>query len=312
MPVLIDLLAELPPDRTAAVEEVLTQLAGEQGPALPAAGDAAARKRARDAWAAWWKEHGSAADLTRLRTDQHWLGYTLLMETGGGGRVLELGRDGKPRWTIEGILFPVDAVVLPGNRVLIAEYSGRKVTERDFKGNILWQKENLNGQPINVQRLANGHTFIATDSQIVEVDRTGKEVLVVNTLGALTAAYKARNGQILVLTGNGQCVRLDASGKQIKSFPSNREAHWTTGLDLLPNGRILITQPNRNKVAEYDADGRVLLEVDTPSVTTATGLPNGHVLAASSDAQRVFEVDRKGKVVWEYKDGNPVFRARRR
>ncbi len=61
-----------------------------------------------------------------------------------------------------------------------------------------------------------------------------------------------------------------------------------------------------------DAEGRVLATFSTPGVITATALPNGNVLAASSDGQRVFEVDRRGKVVWEHRDGNSVFRARRR
>jgi hypothetical protein len=209
-------------------------------------------------------------------------------------------------------MFPVDAWVLPGNRVLIAEYSGHRVTERDLKGKILWEKGGFNGSPINVQRLPNGNTFIATDSMVLEVDRRGKEVFTLNSLGPLTAAYKARNGEVICLTQRGQCVRVSPGGKQLKSFPSNRDAGWTSGIDLLSNGRILITQPNRNKVSEYDAAGKLILEVDAPAVTTATGLPNGHVLAASSSTGRVFELDRKGKVVWENQGQANVFRARKR
>jgi hypothetical protein len=313
VPVLIDLLAVLPADQAGPAQEALYQLAGDKAPEAPAGEDAASRKKWRDAWAAWWKGHGDKVELARLAPSREWLGYTLLVEVnnGGAGRVVELGRDNKPRWKVVGLQFPVDAVVLPGNRVLIAEHNGRKVTERDFKGNILWQKEGLNGQVVNVQRLPNGHTFIATNLQLLEVDRAGKEVFAVNLPGGIEAAYKARNGHVICLTAPGRCVRLDARGKQLKSFPSNRSG-WTSGLDLLPTGRILITQPNRNKVAEFDAEGKVVLEFDAPQVTTATALPNGHILAGSFNTQRAFEVDRKGKVVWEYQDIYHVFRARRR
>jgi hypothetical protein len=67
------------------------------------------------------------------------------------GKVYELGRDRKPRWSFEGAVNPVDVRVLPNNRVLLAE-SG-KVTERDLKGNIIWEKQ-TRGSPYNVQRLS--------------------------------------------------------------------------------------------------------------------------------------------------------------
>ncbi len=309
VPVLVDLVAALPADRAYQAEDALHAIAGDRPPALPEG--EAARKKRRDAWSAWWKAHGASAELGRAESARTWLGYTLVVG-GGNGRLFELGRDGKPRWSIEGLQYPVDAVVVGHNRVLVAEYNGRRVTERDFKGTVVWQKDGLNGQAVNVQRLPNGHTFIATDAQVLEVDRSGKEVFSFAGLGALTAAYKTRTGQIIALTTGGQCVRLDAAGKQLKSFPSNRSPAWTSGLDLLPNGHILITQPNLGKVAEVDAEGRVLATFSTPGVITATALPNGNVLAASSDGQRVFEVDRRGKVVWEHRDGNSVFRARRR
>jgi HEAT repeat protein len=312
VPVLIELVGVLKDDLAGQAEEPLYQLAGDRAPELPADEDPKeARKKRHDAWAVWWKEHGEHVDLARIDSTRSWLGCTVIAES-NNGRVLELGRDGKPRWTIQGVSFPVDAVVLPGNRVLIAEYNGRRVTERDFKGNILWQKANLPGQPVNVQRLPNGHTFIATDAQLLEVDRAGKEVFVINNLGPITAGYRAPRGNVICLTQNGRCVRLDTTGKEIKSFPSNRNGGWTGGLDLLPGGRILITQPNRNKVSEFDADGRLLHEYDAPQVTTATALPNGRILAASVNTQRAFEIDRQGKVVWEHKGEGNVFRARRR
>jgi hypothetical protein len=223
-----------------------------------------------------------------------------------------LGRDGKPRWSFDGCGYPVDAMMLNNNRVLVAEYSARRVTERDLKGTVVWSKDNLPSQVVNAQRLPNGNTFIATDQQVMEVDRTGKELYTIGNVGGITAAYKARNNQVVCLTHNGQCVRLDLVGKQLKSFASNRDSGWTSGLDLLANGRILITRPSFGKTTEVDAEGKVMCEFDTPDVTTSTAMPNGHVLAASSNSNRVWEVDRRGKVVWEHKETFNIFRARRR
>jgi HEAT repeat protein len=313
VPVLIDMLAVLPTDQAGPAYDYLLQLAEDKPPKAPPATNAATAKKARDAWAAWWQENGAKTTLVKLDGPQHWLGFTLIVEGNpANGRVFELGRDNKPRWSIEGLMYPVDAVVLPNNRVLIAELNGQRVTERDLKGNIVWKKDGLGSQPINVQRLPNGHTFIGTDSGVLEVDRDGKTVFSDNSHGPLAAAYKARNGHIICLTQMGQCLRLDAAAKQLKSFPSHRDNGWIGGMDLLPNGRILISQPNRGKIAEFDPDGKTLLEVEAPQVMTASGLPNGHILAATANRRKAIEYDRKGKTVWEYQGNMPIFRARRR
>jgi PQQ-like domain len=313
--VLLRALADAPPDQGLNVIEALTLLAGEKGPAVGLGEDAVSRQKCRDAWTRWWQEYGSSVDLANRTHVPRFLGYTLIVQSAdsGVGRVLEVGRDGKVRWQIDGLALPVDAEVLAGDRILIAEFSGMRVTERDFKGNILWQKQGLRGNPTNVQRLANGHTFIATNQEVLEVDRAGQEVFTRNFPGTmLFGAAKTRNGEIFCFLQGGTCVRLDAAGKEIKNFPSGRNSQHTSGIDVLPSGRILITQPNLNTVAEVDAEGKTYRVIDAPGVTTASGLANGHILAASFDNRILVELDRTGKVIWEYKDGYHQFRARRR
>src|SRR5262249_34568798 len=55
VPVLIDLLADLPAPLTRPVEDYLMQLAGEWSLTVPPADDPTARKLRRDLWVAWWK-----------------------------------------------------------------------------------------------------------------------------------------------------------------------------------------------------------------------------------------------------------------
>jgi hypothetical protein len=273
-------------------------------------------RRVRDAWAAWWTAHGATAELSRLDAAERFLGYTLLVQVQqntGIGRVLELGRDGKPRWQIDGLQYPVDAYVLGGSSVLITECNGQRVSERDLKGNILWQRQGFPSQPVNAQRLRNGSTFIATMTGVMEVDRQGKELYSHVVPGQnLAAAYKSHNGVITCLTQQGACIQLDATGKQVKSFPTGRAGGWTSGIDVSPGGRVLIAEPNQNLVVEFDPDGKTVWQANAPGVTTATRLSSGHTLVASVGLQKVFELDRAGKVVWEYKDGHGQFRARRR
>src|SRR5262249_47856571 len=123
---------------------------------------------------------------------------------------------------------------------------------------------------------------------------------------------RARNGNIISLTNNGRCLILDRTGKTLKSFASNHRGGLAGSLDLLANGHILILQPDRHKVAEYDTEGKMVLEGNAPMATMATSLSNGHVLVASHHGQRVFEVDRAGKIVWEFKNAGNISRARRR
>jgi HEAT repeat protein len=310
VPVLIGLIANLPDEQAGQVHDFLTPLAGEQAPRAPE-DNAESRKKSSADWAAWWKVNAAKADLTRLANPhQHLLGFTVICEI-NAGKIVELGRDRKPRWSFAGLAGPVDALVLPNNRVVVAENHASRVSERDLTGKIVWQRQ-VNGNPHNLQRLPNGHILVATNLQIVEVDRTGKEVFTLNNLqpqfGQLTGAYKSRNGHYICMTQNGKCVHYDAKGKELKSFHANRNNAW---MDLLPNGRILLAQNGSNKAGEYDSDGKLLLDLDAPQVTVATGLPNGNFLIASHSTGRVMEMDRKGKVLWEYRTQGP-WRARGR
>ncbi len=311
VPVLIDLVPAASEDHIGQIEDVLTQLAGASAPEVMWGTEDPEKKKCRDAWAAWWKRNGDQVDLSRLVV-RPWYGYTLLCDS-SRNRVFEIDRHGKERWAIEGVPFPVDAWVINEDRVLVAEYMGRKVSERDLQGRILWSK-GVSAQPVNVQRLPSGNTFIATLSEILEVDPSGKEVYTIRNMnGGVTAAYRGRDGLIVCLSQNGsRCIVMDTSGKRLNTFPSNRDGSWTSGIDLLANGHILITQPNRNTVTEYNRNGEAIVEVKTPMATTATGLPNGHFLIASSGNRRAYEVDRHGKIVWEYRASGNIFRARRR
>ncbi len=314
IPVLIALLTELPAAQAWQAMEVLLPLAGERAPGQELGSNETSRRRCREAWSDWWRANGATADLSRINAPRRTLGYTLLLDmdftnNNNMGRLLEVGPDGKPRWQFGNLSFPMDAQILPGNRVLVAEYHGMRVTERDFKGDILWRKQVA--MPINCQRLPNGNTFIATRDQLLEVDRRDKELYTIRRPAHdVMAACKLRNGQIVLLTRAGLCLRLDTTGRELKSFMAGPGQYGC--LDVLPNGRILIAQPSNNRVVEHDADGKIVWEATVPWPNSATRLANGHTLVASQNTQRVVELDRTGKTVWELKTEARPWRARRR
>ena len=298
-------------DQAWEAQELLLRLAGEQPPTLDFGGTLAQRRETRDAWAGWWHANAGNLDLGKLQGSGHFLGHTLLVQADirtNNGRVGEWGPDGKLRWEITGLRFPTDAQVLPGNRVLIAEQFGMLVSERDFKGNILWQKPVT--MPVSCQRLANGNTFIASRNLLLEVDRKDREVLSYSRPAHdLMSACKLRDGQIVCLTAGSMCLHLDARGREVASFPIGGALG---GVEALPNGNFLVPQPMNNRVVEFDVNGKQVRQVSAQMPNSATLLANGHMLVTSQAFTQVLELDRAGKVVWEMKtEGRPI-RARRR
>jgi hypothetical protein len=309
VPVLIELLPDLPPEQGYEAEDVLLALAGESAPAVTLGKDAEARKKARDAWAAWWKKTGDKADLSKL-AEGAGAGRTLVLLRDAAptktveGRVAEVGRDGKVRWEIGGLKNPVDAQLLPDGRVLVCEATGHRITERNTKGEVLKEiaiplDAGGLGLPVGVQRLANGNTLVASRAGVVELDRDGKKVWVYHsTVGSIYAARMGRNGEVVVATSGSTCVRLDATGKELSTFPAVRVLA-TGGIDVLPNGNVLIGDYAQGKVLEYDAKGKVVWQASVQRPGSVARLPNGHTLVSSPLSKCVIELDRDGKEVWK-------------
>jgi hypothetical protein len=316
MPSLIGLLADGPRDQCWRIEDILYRLAGEAAPAVSLGTTDAARRKCRDAWSDWWTQNGARIDLAKLDEQPPHLGLTLYVEMtqGVNGRVREVGRDGKTRWEIGGLQYPIDAQVVGPDRVLIVEYTPRRVTERDTKGKVIWQRNMAaTAYPMGVQRLPNGNTLIATRNQLLEVDREGKNVSTHNRAGNdIMAGAKTRDGQFVVITRNA-CVRLDAKGKEIRSFPIGPVQTLGTNVDILPNGNLLVPQTTTNKVVEYTPEGKAVWEVTVANPTSVERLPNGNTLIGSMATQQVIEVDRSGKAINQFRgEGARLMRVRQR
>jgi hypothetical protein len=307
MPVLLALLDQPSSRLTGLIEDMLIRLAGERAPALPAT--AAERGKHRKAWEAWWSTHGGKIDAATLEERVRCFGRTTVVLL-DDNQVLDLDAANRVRWKMEGVQMPLDVQRLPGERVLLAEYRANRVTERNSKGEVLWQKQVP--QPLVAQRLANGNTFIANQDGLIEVDRQGKQVFSYTRPGGeqIMRAHKLPSGEILLITqlGTARFVRLDRNGREIKSF--GVEVDTSGGrIDLTRSGNVLITELYHNRVVERDMDGKVLRAVMVQQPITAVALPNGHLIVTSMNQKRAVEFDRTGKEVWEYKRDTRVTRA---
>jgi len=108
-------------------------------------------------------------------------------------------------------------------------------------------------------------------------------------------------------------LRLDATGKELSSFPVNLGMRLFGGrLQMLPTGRVLVPHNGENKVVEYDANGKKVWEVPVEQPIAAWRLPNGNTLVTSMGQNRAIEFDRGGHEVWQYRSSTRVTRAFRR
>jgi hypothetical protein len=307
---LIALLDEGSPELTWQCEDLLCRLAADGAPVPPAGADKAARHRYRLAWEAWWKANSARANLARLRGEGALRGLTVICEVDGSGkdnqgRVWECGLDGKVRWEMDnGMGSPVDVQVLPGRRLLVSEYGKGRVTERDQQGKILWEKK-CTGSVLSGQRLPNGNTFIASMTELLEVDRTGRTVFSLKK--STYFAQKIRNGHILYVDSANNVAELDAAGKQLWSIQLAGSA-WGSVEKLSP-GRYLVCLYSGGRVVEVDATGKVLWQCTMQNPTYATRLRNGRILVSGD--RMVAEFDRTGRVVWKQQTRGRAWRVRR-
>ena len=310
VPVLIDSLDKLPVNQAWLAEDMLLRIAGEGAPKAPLGRDEAGGKRCVAAWTNWWKAHSEKFDLKKLQAAQQPRGYTMVVLL-DAGRVLELDRQDKVRLTFENIVFPLDAQMLQGDRLLAAEYHADRVSERGAAGDIVWEFHIE--KPLVAQRLSNGHTFMANDQQFIEVNREGKEIFnIQRPLGdRIMKARKLPNGEIACITSLRRFVRLDANGTELGGFPV---AIGTSGgrIDVLPNGRVLVPEKDSNRVVELDATGQIVWQASFMQPVAAVRLPNGNTLVTSFQDSRAVEIDTDGKEVWHYDAGLRVTRAFRR
>jgi hypothetical protein len=310
VPVLIDLLGQLPFELAEQVEELLYRLAGPQAPLTLLGSDNAGRQKCRDAWLLWWREHGEHVEMAALKDRERQLGYTLLVLL-NDNRVIEWDRDGKPRWQINGLGSPLDAEVLSGRRVLIAEHDPKRVTERTLNGEIVWEKK-LTEPPIHAHRLADGSTFIASRKQLLEVDRAGngERIRYRSDEGGIITARRFRDGRVGCIA-KGSYFELSAAGEQLRRFAAPPGVFTTNALTLLPNGHVLITAYGGGTVQEYDRSGKVIWEIKMGRPLCALRLPGGHTLVSSQDMVLV-EFDRAGKEIARHAASGHPCQIRRR
>jgi hypothetical protein len=302
---LIELLGTVPDTWVWQVDDQLSRIAGGSPPPIPQAESTAEyRKKAVAAWTTWWQANENKIDLATVNRGETTLGLFVITEYDSlqgnrQGRVWECGRDGKPRWQITNLFGAMDGQLLPSGRVLVAENNVQKVTERDMQGKVIWELKTP-GPPIAVQRLPNGNTFVAMYDRVMEVTPANQPVY--NVMKGpqifMYGACRMKNGHIAAVTAQGQIVIFDpVANRDIKTIPMGAPGGWA-GIDVLPNGRFLVSMQVTGQIREIDETGKIHWQAKFPGVFRAIRLPNGNVVACSMTTRRVAELDRNGNELW--------------
>ncbi|MFO0967789.1 MAG: hypothetical protein U0793_19680 [Gemmataceae bacterium] len=260
----------------------------------------------------WYAAHASAIDtdgraMRAPISASSWSANTTQRSASPAARCGESGRDLRPRFTIKGVMGVMDAQVLPNGRVLLAENSANKITERDQTGAITWEY-GVPGNPITAQRLPNGNTFIAMYNSVMEITPEKKILYNLNRGPTfyIFSASKLRNGNVLAMTAQGVIMEFDPfTNKDVRTINLGPAGGWCS-VEAMPNGHYLVATMNNSQVREIDTTGKALMTINMGGVFRATRLPNGNVLAASMTTRAVAEFDRGGNKRWEkICDGRP-------
>lgn len=306
LPSFVKLLETLPVSYLPKVEEILHRVAEDKGPMDMIAGNTPdAKQKAVKAWSKWLDDNKDKIDLTGINDRESYLGLVTVCEYDNQvgniqGQVWE-GPKGSAakRWNFTGVLGAMDAHSLPNGRVLVAENNANRVTERNNKGEIIWTYPTPNN-PICCQRLPNGNTFIASYNMVMEVTPNKSEVYR-HTPGPqfyIFSAHKAKNGNIVAITAQGQIIEMDAkTGATKHTVQTNTQGNWCS-VEMQPNGNYLVAAMSTNSVKELDRTGREVWSHSFNGVFRATRLPNGNVLVASMNTREVAEMDRSGTIRW--------------
>src|SRR5262249_35278551 len=149
---------------------------------------------------------------------------------------------------------------------------GHRVTERTREGRVVWEHK-VRANPVSCQRLANGNTFIATYTELLEVTREGKTLYSIQRPSSIYNAQKLPSGNILYIHSNGHIVEVKTDGTEVRMIPAGNTAGWAS-VELLPNGRFLVALYNANVVKEIDSNGKEYFKGTVPQATFATRLSN--------------------------------------
>jgi hypothetical protein len=142
---------------------------------------------------------------------------------------------------------------------------------------------------------------------LIEVNRSGKEVLRAMVEGGIAAARRLPDGRIVVFGQGNEVIQLDKAGKEVKRVQVMCGGAGCN--EVLDNGHVLTLSPGMGSCIEFDQDGNEINRFDEQGVAHACRLPNGHTLVMIRGTKYV-ELDKNWKQIKETALTADVFRVK--
>ncbi len=333
---LIEMLPDLNRSQIWQAEDFLVQIAGNDAPKERCLKTRDSQVKASKAWADWWAKAEPTAKFEpgsiKPRIQGKFYLVTLNYQFGQNGMIAEYGSDEKERWKLSGIGIPMDVVITPGERIIVADNNQNAIVERDMQGKVLSTKKfeidnpagngKIASQPKGLQLLDDGGMLIFGGNCLAVYDKAGKETakfLRSNPASGnndICAACKLKNGEIVVsVLNNGpngqnpQLIFLDEKGKEIKdrTIKTGQGNNYMGSITELEPGKILLTEVNQ--LVEYDLKtGKAGWKKQLNQPRSVQRLPNGNTLFVDFNQYppRIVEQTAAGDEAWSFsvKDQN--------
>jgi hypothetical protein len=317
VPGLIALLPELPRGRLWQAEDLLLQLAGDTAPKARYGKTRDTIEKFRDEWLAWWKANESKVKLDSFAFAPRTDGCLLLVEWNnqgwGNGQVTLLGPNLKPRATLTNLMQPMDAVLLPGDRIAVAEQNNSRVTIRNFANEIVTTIQD--NQPIGLQHLESGKLFVSNRNGAAEFDLDGTKGWTYsrpNNNHDVMGARRLGNGETIFFVNSDQknnCLRIDAKGKDVGKPFALGQPYYNPAIESIGTDDILVA--DQSKIQLYSLkENKVTWSHPVNNVTSLQRLPNGNYLYVVQNSNKVVEITPAKEEVWEHQISSGMRLAR--
>jgi outer membrane protein assembly factor BamB len=224
------------------------------------------------------------------------------------------------------------AAVVPargdGHRLLVADYSTRRIAILDPAGKIEW--EYRIGDLHDLHLLPSGNVLFQTSmTHLLEVDPKANKIVweydaqMMNDDGKkveVHAFQRLPDGKTMIVeSGRARIIEVNKEGqitKLIRLKVDHPSTHSDTRLARkLETGHYLVAHEADGKVREYDANGAVVWEYEVPlfdkpkkgghgpeawgnSLFSALRLPTGNTLIATGNGHGILEVTPAKEIVW--------------
>lgn len=241
-----------------------------------------------------------------------------------GGKTAIISEEGKAQWEYRG--GSRDGFVLPNGNILMAFADRVEEVAKPNQVVFSYQRSKENSEIGTTQRLYNGNTLVTemgTRPRLLEVNAKGEIVLDVPLQPETDDAHmqtrmarQLRNGNYLVPHLLAFAIKeYTPTGKIVNAIKTDRDEiggrkgeNWPFTAIRLDNGHTVASLTHGNKVAEFDAGGKIVWLVTNQDVNGlfkdpcgAQRLANGNTVVGSHAANTgisMVEVTPAKQIVW--------------